>query len=97
MRSQVRRLVHIGSDMSLRQMHVLFELLDGERTIKDLHEASNAATGRALTDKPTVTRAVDRLADTGFVKRKEHPTDRRFVLVSLTPTGRRFAEAAQQP
>lgn len=49
-------------------------------------------TQRALADamKVTprnVTGLVDALADTGFVQRGPHPTDRRATLVSLTPHG----------
>ena len=35
----------------------------------------------------TMTGIVDRLVKQGFVTRRSHPTDRRVVLVQLTPTG----------
>lgn len=40
----------------------------------------------------TVTGLVDGLVDTGFVTRQPHPTDRRAILVTLTPHGERIAE-----
>ena len=92
MRAQVKRLVRQGCDLSLRQMFVLFECMDAERTVKELFEA-----GGPKMDKPAVTRAVDRLITTGYARRKEHPVDRRSVLIYLTAAGRKFAEAAQQP
>lgn len=38
-----------------------------------------------------VTGLVDALENAGFVARGRHPTDRRAVLVALTPTGERLA------
>ena len=37
--------------------------------------------------QPAITLLVNRLADKGWVERVSDPTDRRAVLVSLTPTG----------
>lgn len=37
---------------------------------------------------PTMTGIVERLVKAGFVKRMDHPQDRRQVLVELTPEGR---------
>jgi len=39
-----------------------------------------------------VTGLVDALADTGFVARRPHPTDRRATLVTLTVRGTRLAQ-----
>lgn len=36
---------------------------------------------------PTMTRTVNALVDLGFVRKSEHPTDGRQVVVSLTPAG----------
>lgn len=89
MRSQVVKLVRAGCDLSLRQLFVLFECLAADRTVKEIFEA-----GGPKLDKPAVTRAVDRLSELGYARRKDHPTDRRQVMVSLTSSGKRFAEAA---
>ena len=90
MRAYVTRLVQQGSDLSLRQLFVLFECAAagaGGATVKALFEA-----GKGGVDKPGVTRAIDRLAALGLAQRKDHPSDRRSVLVSLTAVGRRFVE-----
>ena len=42
----------------------------------------------------TMTNRVDRLAERGLVERGDDPNDRRGVLVSLTPQGRRTVDAA---
>ena len=93
MRNQVTRLVKQGSDLSLRQLFVLFECAQAGAagvTIKALFE-----TGAKGLDKPGATRAVDRLAALGLAQRKEHPTDRRSVLVTLTAAGRAFIKKAE--
>lgn len=38
---------------------------------------------------PAVTSIIDKLVDKGFVERKSEPQDRRRVVLSLTPAGRR--------
>ena len=51
--------------------------------------------GSRLQVHPTsVTNAVDRLEKAGLVERQPHPTDRRAVLVALTPEGRELAAKA---
>ena len=94
MRDQITRLVRQGSDLSLRQLFVLFECAEAGAagvTVKALFEA-----GAEGLDKPGVTRAVDRLVALGYAQRKEHPSDRRSVLVSLTAAGRRFTAAIEK-
>lgn len=44
-----------------------------------------------LTKQPTMTRQIDRLTKTGLVTRDPAKTDRRRVLVTLTPAGRSLA------
>lgn len=44
-----------------------------------------------------VTRMVDRLVSRGAVRRREDPTDRRRVLVEITPTARRAAAPFYEP
>jgi len=51
--------------------------------------------GRRLQVHPaSVTNAVDRLEQQGFVRRVAHPTDGRAVLARITPAGRRVAKRA---
>jgi DNA-binding MarR family transcriptional regulator len=37
---------------------------------------------------PSMTRIIGKLEDAGYVTRTDHPTDRRQVLVAVSPTGR---------
>lgn len=92
MRKQIARLVAQECDLSLRQLHALFELsVKGTLTIKALSESVPKGM-----DKPAVSRAVDRLKELGYVDRNEHPTDRRSVLVSLTKAGSAFIRGAER-
>lgn len=47
-----------------------------------------------LVTSGTVTNRVDRLVERGLVERRPDPSDRRGVLVSLTPAGRQAVDAA---
>ena len=44
-----------------------------------------------MLENPTVTGLVDRLEKSGYVKRSDHPDDRRVYLVNLTDKGNRVA------
>jgi DNA-binding MarR family transcriptional regulator len=44
---------------------------------------------------PTITRIVAGLEEPGFVQRRSDPTDRRVVLVSITPVGQRFLDRSR--
>ena len=90
MRELVAKLVRTGCDLSLRQIHVVFECdARGALTVKELSDS-----GGGKLDRPAVSRAVERLRELGYVDRREHPDDRRSVLVSLTASGKTFAKAA---
>lgn len=43
---------------------------------------------RLLVDRSNVTGLLDRMEKAGWVRRKDHPQDRRVYLVKLTPAGR---------
>ncbi len=51
--------------------------------------SSGGVASRCSMDPDKVTRAVDRLAAKGFVARSVDPADRRRVMLTLTPRGRR--------
>ena len=68
-------------ELSLAQYHLLEPLGQGPRTNRELAE-------RAGISAPTATRIVDGLLQRGLVSRVEDPTDRRAVVISLTPEGR---------
>ena len=45
-------------------------------------------------ENPTVTGLIDRLEKSGYVKRSDHPNDRRVYLVHLTEKGNKVAKKA---
>jgi len=47
-----------------------------------------------LLENPTVTGLIDRLEKLGYVKRSDHPNDRRIYLVYLTEKGNKVANEA---
>jgi DNA-binding MarR family transcriptional regulator len=76
--------------LSLPQYHLLEALRDDdELTVGVLAEAAGIA-------PPTATRMLDCLARDGYVERRHSETDRRAVLVSLTPSGRIAVQAAHE-
>ena len=50
---------------------------------------------RTLLDSATLTGILDRLVSSGFVERKQHPEDRRAILVCLTAKGGETADKLQ--
>ncbi len=74
-----------GVDLSARQLGVLLTcyLRDGAHTVRGLAEELNVS-------KPAITRALDRLSELDFARRKVDPSDRRSVLVQRTPKGAAF-------
>jgi len=47
-----------------------------------------------MLENPTVTGLIDRLEKLGYVKRSDHPNDRRVYLVHLTEKGKKVANKA---
>ena len=47
-----------------------------------------------MLENPTVTGLIDRLEKLGYVKRSDHPNDRRVYLVHITEKGKRVANKA---
>lgn len=81
---------HPIEGLSLPQYHLLEALRDDdELTVGVLAEAAGVA-------PPTATRMLDCLARDGYVARRHSETDRRAVLVSLTPPGRVALETAHE-
>jgi DNA-binding MarR family transcriptional regulator len=80
--SMVRR---DGADLSARQLAVLLTvyLTEGPHTVRGL-----AAELRV--SKPAITRALDRLGELDFARRKTDPLDRRSVIVQQTAAGQVF-------
>ena len=76
--------------LSLPQYHLL-------EALRDAHELSVGALAEAAgVAPPTATRMLDCLARDGYVERRHSESDRRAVLVSLTPAGRTAVEEAHE-
>ncbi|MBM3488211.1 MAG: MarR family transcriptional regulator [Alphaproteobacteria bacterium] len=69
-------------DLSARQMAILLAIYTGDPP----HTVRGLAADLAIA-KPAVTRALDRLAALGFVRRRKDAADRRNVLVERTVKG----------
>lgn len=69
--------------VSTRQFWALHYLNEAEMSMVDLSR-------RLLTDKSNVTTIIDRLEQQGYVQRTPARTDRRMVLLCITPAGRAF-------
>jgi DNA-binding MarR family transcriptional regulator len=77
-------------ELTVAQIRVLFRLRNrGPIT------SGNLAGGLGVT-LPTVTSVIDRLVAHGFAERRDDPTDRRRVIVALTPAGQAVVEGIQQ-
>ena len=74
-----------GPDLTARQMAVFLTvyLTDGPHTVRGL-------AAKLRVSKPAITRALDRLGDLDFARRKPDPTDRRSVQVQQTRAGSAF-------
>lgn len=74
-----------GPDLSARQLGVFLTcyLNEGGHTVRGLAADLNVS-------KPAITRALDRLTELDFVRRKVDPSDRRSVLVQRTVKGAAF-------
>jgi DNA-binding MarR family transcriptional regulator len=80
----------LESTLTMAQLKVLMLLsVVGEQRMSDLA----AQLGVSLS---TATGLVDRLVDGGLAQRREHATDRRSVLISMTAAGTQFMERFQE-
>jgi DNA-binding MarR family transcriptional regulator len=85
-------------DLTIRQLNLLLAvyLKAGPHTVRSLSSHLGVA-------KPAITRAIDKLQDLGFVKRKPDPEDGRSVLIQrsingsvyLADMGEKFSLAAE--
>jgi len=74
-----------GPDLSARQLAVFLTcyLMDGGHTVRGLAADLKVS-------KPAITRALDRLGELDYARRKVDPADRRSVLVQRTVKGAAF-------
>ncbi len=76
-----------GSELSHAQFELLIELYERGQL------SSGELAGAAQLTPATVTQMLDHLAGCGYVERTRSESDRRVVLCSLTPIGRRKIES----
>ena len=79
-----------GIDYNVRQLalihHLAGDLTPEQRLFKSVVKVLKV-------NKPSVTRAADRLQEDGLLSRKVVPEDRRMITLALTPKGKTFATA----
>src|SRR4051812_22140076 len=75
-----------GDGISLAQFQLLEPLAGGPCTNRQLADAAGVAS-------PPATRMIDLMSARELVSRVEDPSDRRAVLISLTPAGRAALQA----
>ena len=94
--SVTRELIHAAKSLRAYFEQVLAD--DGESLstflVIDVVDKAEGSSQRELADgvrieDATMTRHLDRLEDAGLIARRRDPSDRRVILVDLTPTGRR--------
>ena len=87
------------ANVMVKESHRLFRphgLSDAQFNVLNvLGPAPEGLSQRALSevlvvDRSNITGLLDRMEESGWVKRADHPTDRRVYLVTLTPTGRKL-------
>ncbi|MFD0697359.1 MarR family winged helix-turn-helix transcriptional regulator [Paenibacillus sp. GCM10027628] len=79
----------LESDLTMPQFFMLY-MIRQEKTPKQTHLAEKMGV------KPSaITVMIDRLVQSGHVIRKHHETDRRIVLVELTPLGEEVLKKAE--
>ena len=77
-------------DLTLRWYDVLVKLEDAEGGLR-----MNELASRILASKSGLTSVVDRMEEAGLVRRERPPSDRRVVLVFITPQGIAAMNAAR--
>ena len=78
------RLLRLG--VSMAQLHIMFTLQrNGEMTMSQLAEVLNVSLSNA-------TGLIDRLEERGYIARERVSTDRRVVLVRVTPAGEKMLD-----
>lgn len=69
---------------SVRQMRVLLACAQSAQTVRGLAKSMGVS-------RPAITRAADTLEKSKFLIRSPDKTDKRSVLLALTPAGKKFA------
>jgi DNA-binding MarR family transcriptional regulator len=83
---RLRQEAALGDEMTPTRFTALATVeREGPLTHGELAQAEQVA-------PPTMTRVVSHLEELGYVERTADPSDRRFVLIAVTPAGRAFLE-----
>jgi DNA-binding MarR family transcriptional regulator len=77
-------------DLTLRWYDVLVQLEEAEHPVR-----MNELASRILASKSGLTRVIDRMEETGLVRRQRPDGDRRVIEVVMTPEGSAALEAAR--
>lgn len=96
---RVYNIMHVGTNRLFKNTDITVAQFDLMETI--LLSTDQALSIQELTEKtvclqPNITRMVAELESSGFVIRRSG-TDRRIVMVQLTPKGKEAVEKAQKP
>jgi DNA-binding MarR family transcriptional regulator len=70
-------------DPTARQLCLLLGVLKTPQTVRGMATDLNIS-------KPAISRAADRLSAAGYLVREDDLADRRSVLLTITPNGKRF-------
>lgn len=80
-----------GAPLSINEMHLLETIAQGKQAGRSI---TDIAKDLAIT-LPSVTAAVNKLVHKGYVEKRKDDNDKRLVIVTLSPAGRR-AEASHR-
>ena len=86
--------VHIGFLAEMNLTHTQFFVLIAIHSQK--HPTMRVLSENMQVSMPTMSGIVERLVKGGYAKRVNHPSDRRQVMVELTPKGERVIAKFQQ-
>ncbi|MBK8050778.1 MAG: MarR family transcriptional regulator [Anaerolineales bacterium] len=79
-RSHVRAIAVEEFGITIEQFHILRHIRKGIDSMSELADAKQIS-------RPAISQAVDLLVDKGLIIRQQNPTDRRYVNLSLSPSG----------
>ena len=98
--SRLARRLDLARGTAFAEQHLdgwEFDVLSALRRAGQPYELSpGALVTQTLVTSGTMTNRVDRLAARGFVERRPSPSDRRGVIVRLTPLGLQTVDAAME-
>lgn len=95
---RITKSIHEFSKAIDRQFGITAPQLWALRTISSLGGCSAGALASRLCVHPsTVTGVIHRLTEKGLIDRQKRPDDRRAVILTLTPAGKRLLERAPHP